>query len=340
VGIGTSSPSAKLSIRSPLSNSVPAFSLGEASDTNRFRIFQETDYTGISLDSGNIDLKLKTVNSFGSGGTMSFWTGVTTPTERMRISNTGNVGIGTISPAQKIHIKGSGAYDGQVFADNSSTTGSGIFSVGVNGTSVGFFATSGSAVGDTSTDLAMLAGPGNGLRFYSNETERMRIDSSGNLLIGTSIPPGTINSTAIRKGDGGQLILVANNGGLYHQDVGSYYLVTTAGGSTSDETLKKDVEQLSGALEKVCSIRGVNFEFIDDPMCTADKGVQLGVIAQEVEAVYPEIVLTNDEGKKTVRYDRLVAPLIEAVKEQQELIKAQGDLIAALEARIQALEEL
>jgi hypothetical protein len=112
-------------------------------------------------------------------------------TERMRITNTGNVGIGTSSPAQKIHIKGSGAYDGQVFADNSSTTGSGIFSVGVNGTSVGFFATSGSAVGDTSTDLAMLAGPGRGLRFYSNETERMRIDSSGKVLVGTTAAFGT-----------------------------------------------------------------------------------------------------------------------------------------------------
>jgi hypothetical protein len=136
----------------------------------------------------------------------------------MTLTNAGNVGIGTSNPAQKIHIKGSGAYDGQVFADNSSTTGSGIFSVGVNGTSVGFFATSGSAVGDTSTDLAMLAGPGNGLRFYSNETERMRIDNSGNVLVGTTDPligtepaKGSLSGISLATGFGSGVIIASRS---------------------------------------------------------------------------------------------------------------------------------
>jgi len=151
----------------------------------------------------------------------------------------------------------------------------------------------------------------------------------GAVLIGNSISAGSADSTGIRKGSTGQLILMANNGGLYHQAVGSYYLVTTAGGSTSDATLKTSVQQLTGALEKVCAMRGVNFEFIESPLSTPDQGMQLGVIAQEVEAQYPEIVLTDDDGKKTVRYDRLVAPLIEAIKEQQLLItQLQADVAA------------
>jgi hypothetical protein len=130
------------------------------------------------------------------------------------------------------------------------------------------------------------------------------------------------STRGIRGGSSGQTIVVADSGGFYQQAGGNYYLVTTAGGSTSDAKLKTNVQQLSGALGKVCAMRGVNFEFIEDPMCTADKGTQLGVIAQEVEAQYPEIVLTDDKGKKTVRYDRLVAPLIEAIKEQQAIIES------------------
>jgi hypothetical protein len=143
--------------------------------------------------------------------------------------------------------------------------------------------------------------------------EVARIDSNGQFLFP--------NGSGIRPGSSQQFVVTSN--GFYQQSGGSYYLVTTAGGSTSDATLKTNVQQLTGALAKVCAIRGVNFEFTEEPMCTADKGTQLGVIAQEVEAQYPEIVTTDEDGKKAVRYDRLVAPLIEAIKEQQAIITDQ-----------------
>jgi hypothetical protein len=183
---------------------------------------------------------------------------------------------------------------------------------------------------------------GTALTFYTHPTstanedeliERARIDSSGNFTLGNG---GILylenTSQFIRGGGSTQIIVGASSGGFYQQVGGSYYLVTTAGGSTSDASLKTNVQQLTGALEKVCAIRGVNFEFLEEPMCTADRGTQLGVIAQEVEAQYPEIVLTNEDGKKTVRYDRLVAPLIEAIKEQQALIQTLTARVAALES--------
>jgi hypothetical protein len=146
--------------------------------------------------------------------------------------------------------------------------------------------------------------------------------AGGEVLVGTAIGSGNSGSVGVRKGSTGELILIANNGGLFHQAVANYYLVTTTGGNTSDVTLKKNVQQLSGALAKVCAIRGVNFEFITKQKSTPDNGVQVGVIAQEVEAQYPEIVVTNEDGIKSVRYEKLVAPLIEAIKEQQAIIES------------------
>jgi endosialidase-like protein len=70
-------------------------------------------------------------------------------------------------------------------------------------------------------------------------------------------------------------------------------------------------------------LRGVSFEWRDDVQ-SGHSGKDLGVIAQEVEQVFPELVHTDDRGYKTVNYLGLIAPLIEAVKE--------------LDIRLQALE--
>ena len=137
------------------------------------------------------------------------------------------------------------------------------------------------------------------------------------------------NGTGARAGGSGQYIISADSGGLY-QYTGSYFLVLTDGGSTSDARLKENIIQIEGALAKLGKIRGVNFEFIEEQLSEPDQGVQIGVIAQEVEAQYPEIVFTDDKGIKSVRYDRLVAPLIEAVKE----LKAEIDSIKSFVAKL------
>jgi len=84
--------------------------------------------------------------------------------------------------------------------------------------------------------------------------------------------------------------------------------------TTSDATLKTNVETLSGSLDAVKSLRGVSFDWLDNG------GSEIGVIAQEVEAVLPDVVSTNDEGIKSVKYGNMVAVLIEAIKEQQAQI--------------------
>lgn len=88
--------------------------------------------------------------------------------------------------------------------------------------------------------------------------------------------------------------------------------------SSSDARRKSDVETIAGALALVCALRGVRF--------TMDDSRQIGVIAQEVEAVLPEVVQADaDTGQLSVAYGNITGLLIEAVKE--------------LTARVAALEE-
>jgi hypothetical protein len=93
---------------------------------------------------------------------------------------------------------------------------------------------------------------------------------------------------------------------------GSFYY------SSSDRRLKENIKQIDGkkALEKLSEINGVSFNW------KADGREEIGVIAQDVEKVFPELVSTNEKtGYKTVAYSNLVGPLIEAVKYQQEEIE-------------------
>lgn len=85
--------------------------------------------------------------------------------------------------------------------------------------------------------------------------------------------------------------------------------------NSSDKRLKENIKQISNPIEKLKQIGGYEFDWNDKQ--TLHVGHDVGVIAQEVEKVLPEIVANRDNGYKAVRYEKLVALLIEAVKEQQ-----------------------
>ena len=100
----------------------------------------------------------------------------------------------------------------------------------------------------------------------------------------------------------------------------------------SDERLKSDITTLKSSLEKVLQMRGVSYTRNDN----VEGGEQIGVIAQEVEQFYPQVVLTADDeqGTKSVDYGRLTAVLIEAVKELSELVNRD---IASIKRDIDAI---
>ncbi|MEX2590306.1 MAG: tail fiber domain-containing protein [Chitinophagales bacterium] len=109
---------------------------------------------------------------------------------------------------------------------------------------------------------------------------------------------------------------------------------------TSDARLKKNVKTLENALDKIMALRGVNYEWKKEeyPERNLSDGIELGVIAQEVEKILPEVVDTDSEGYKSVQYSHLVPVLIEALKEQQALINEKDDRIKLLEAKVERHE--
>tara|TARA_B110000902_G_scaffold46527_1_gene52602 strand:- start:1467 stop:3257 length:1791 start_codon:yes stop_codon:yes gene_type:complete len=100
--------------------------------------------------------------------------------------------------------------------------------------------------------------------------------------------------------------------------------------STSDCRLKKYIKPISNALDKIDQIRGVEFDWkvTDEKMekeVHSFEGHDVGVIAQEIEAVLPEVVTTRDTGYKAVRYDKIVPLLIQGIKElksEVEILKS------------------
>ena len=86
---------------------------------------------------------------------------------------------------------------------------------------------------------------------------------------------------------------------------------------SSDENLKSNIELISKPIDKIKQIKGVSFDWNEKSNNT---GHDIGVIAQDIEKVLPEIVATRDNGYKAVRYEKIVALLIEAVKDQQSQI--------------------
>jgi len=109
----------------------------------------------------------------------------------------------------------------------------------------------------------------------------------------------------------------------------------------SDLSLKTNIKTLPRALNKIMRIRGVSYNWTDTNQVQT---TQIGVIAQEVEKVYPELVTTvetedpSTNGKKAVNYTGLIAPLLEAVKAQQRMIRKSEARIKQLEERITQLE--
>ena len=104
--------------------------------------------------------------------------------------------------------------------------------------------------------------------------------------------------------------------------------------STSDERLKENFEPIGSAIEKVGQLNGYTFDWIPMEGIHVHSGHDIGVKAQEVEKVLPEIVEDRGNGYKAVKYDKLTALLIQAVNEQQKQIESLQIQINWLENRL------
>ncbi|MBT4394801.1 MAG: tail fiber domain-containing protein [Acidiferrobacteraceae bacterium] len=98
-------------------------------------------------------------------------------------------------------------------------------------------------------------------------------------------------------------------------------LHATGNVTTSDARLKKDIQPLTHALDAILQLQGKTYRWKEDT--TFANKQDIGLVAQEVEEIFPELVAENEQGYKGIAYSKLTAVLIEAIKEQQQLFTAE-----------------
>lgn len=296
------------------------------------------------------------------------WTSTNTPltfgvnnVEAMRIDANGNVGIGTASPLSKTNIYNASS-NYPLFVQGGSAANNG------DGGSIAFAVAVGSAIAGPATAAAAIrslnsyAGESNGqegpLAFYTNQrtgtntytglTERMRIDTNGNLLVGTQSYSSNLDGMQLSPSSG---IHITSNGGFnislnkasspsqtafqtfYINNVLIGYINYNGGTvqyiSVSDYRLKDEIQPLNGSLAKVLAIKPVSYVWKETGI------IDEGFIAHELQSIIPRAV---DGEKDAVNEDGSIKPQgIDQSKLIVHLVKAIQELsaeVAALKQKI------
>lgn len=105
----------------------------------------------------------------------------------------------------------------------------------------------------------------------------------------------------------------------------------------SDLALKKDIKKISGSLQKLTTLQGIYYKLRDG---TDGNRQHIGFVAQDVEKVFPELVIKNSKGIRGVSYSQLVVPLSEAIREQQTEIEQLHKENDKLRVRLEKIELL
>ena len=304
-----------------------------------------------------------------------------------------NLGVGTSSPATKLDVNGSAIFGSSISTGRGVSTGDANIEIGGlrsgDGPSfIDFHSTSGtdyesrlirqSGVNgrlefqNTGTgEMWMLQTGAAGINFFTNNTERARITSGGDLLVGTTSNTegykqklvgtqaaaslGVWNNQASGNFDGQNIYFggsAPNNGTsrfLYCNDTaGTRFSALSNGGlanyqandvNLSDRREKTNFAPAKSYLDAICAIPVQTFNYIDQNL-EEDPGLTLGVVAQDVQAVAPELVKesnwgTEDEPKVrlSVYQTDLQYALMKCIQEQQALINDLRARVAALEAQ-------
>jgi hypothetical protein len=258
-------------------------------------------------------------------------------TTAMTLDADGELGVGTTSPTAKVH-----AYSGTAMKQLT-VDGTGAIKTGIN------FASGGTTYGqiyfdnNSPYDMSVMQQYSTGsLRFGTNDTERARIDSSGNLLVGTTstnetsgtggrfLADGAVRSTRSSTVNTSSTLDVYSTGAsafrFYVGMGGTVFATSTTISAISDIRFKENVRDLDAGLAEVLALKPRLYDWKEG------KGANIknarGFIAQEFEEVFPDLIdewkdeaPEGEEPYKSVRQD-LIPVLVKAIQEQQALIQS------------------
>jgi hypothetical protein len=317
VGIGTTAPDEALEVR----GANKGLALTRDASTGSSRIYYRTSGTylwslGIRANSDNYSIFDEVLGS-----------------ERFTIlKSNGNVGIGTTAPDEKLHVDGSTLITYNNSFQSTNSVGNKAILARVSPTSgiinYAEYATATNLNGFViGSDDARVKGniTGDSLEFITNTSTRMTILSGGNVGINTTTPGSTLHVVGDVLIQTGALGVGVNPNATDGRIDASNDIVAF---STSDKRLKENITPIANALEKVKSLTGVEFDWKEETKSVHGyEGHDVGVIAQDVQAVLPEAVRTNDTGYLSVRYEKMIALLIEANKELANRVEQLEKLI-------------
>ncbi len=365
VGIGTSAPGTNLDVNGTILGRAMV-NAGSSGQNGAFNVFSNTGALAGTLGGTTNGVQL---SSTSAGKYLAFSTNDTALTERMRIDSTGKVGIGTTAPGYKLDVNG--AINATQLLVNGVDVSSGSSPWTVSGSDV--YRSGGKVGIGTTAPLSQLEvanytvapssqyqlmvsnytgdGGSAGIAFKQTDnaggaTHRARtlISAVGGGAFGNadylSFALGSAannTSDADPVTDSKLAIRVSGNVGI--GTISPTERLHVAGNViadsylyTSDRRLKKDITPIQSALDKVLSLNGVAYRWINPTSKEADRD-QIGLIAQDVELVFPEAVTVSADGYKRVNYPMLVAPVVEAIKSLHESNVKQVRSIASLEER-------
>jgi hypothetical protein len=199
-------------------------------------------------------------------------------TIKFNVLENGFVGIGTTFPQQQLHMTGSAQIDG------------------------------GASIGNR-----IFLGQGNGtlLELQDGGSPRVIVLNGGNVGIGTSDPKQQLHITENAFINGNVGIGVTENSSIYRLQVNGKIFASDEIYALSDIRMKTDIQPLSNSLEKITKLTGFTYLLLDG------HERHMGLSAQDVQAVAPEAVKEDEQGRLSVAYGNLVALLIEGMKELQ-----------------------
>jgi Chaperone of endosialidase len=348
------------------SNSFASGSYSIASGADAAAIGSFCDVAGASSAAFGYSVKINGPSSFGIGSYNSiedtatayinkrvFQVGIGSANNDRRnaftILRNGNIGIGTLNPNNKLSVSGSANID-----DANANTGS-----------VANTLTFGNNSGEGIGSKRNAGGNVFGLDFYTGSVNRLSITNSGNVGIGVSDPafrldvgarmrlratPGV--SSGIWLNNEANTVSTAFIGMRFDDEVGFFgqtgtpgwrFSVNTTTGNAalagsliqnSDARLKTNIIPLNNTLSIINKLSGYKYYWKD---AHRDSTEQIGLLAQEIQQVLPQLVKTDDNGILSVNYSGMVPVLLQAIKEQNAKMEQQQAMIEKQQQQINEL---